>query len=114
MRSPNPSEDALGRRDRRDAEELEQAARPLANDREGDQGHRHVLEDQGEHRRPEELDDGRLRLGDVLEVRLRGRGDDVGRDGSGLRRAVADGVALAFRDRTLDDLAVDRCLEAAR
>jgi hypothetical protein len=71
-----------------------------------------VLEDQCEDGRPEVLDDGRLRRSHVVEHGLGRRGDDIRRDLARLRRPLADRLGLPLLHRLLDDLAVDRALQA--
>ena len=72
--------DHLRRVDRRDPEQLDDAARPLADERQRDEGDGQVLEDQREDRRAEEGEDPRLGRGDVAQLGLGRRGDDLGRD----------------------------------
>ena len=98
-RSPNARTlpvEHLGRADRRDPEELDDAARALADERQGDERDRQVLEDQGEDGRREELDDVGLGRRDVVDLGAGRGGDHVGRDGRGLGIAGRDGIALAL------------------
>ena len=76
--------------DRRDPEELDDAARALANERQRDQRHGEVLEDQRQHSRAVERQDLRLRWRDVLDLGVRRGGDDLGWDRLGGRRRVDD------------------------
>ena len=78
----------------------------LADERQGDQRDRQVLEDQGEHRRSEIGEDLRLRRGRVLELGLGRGGDDLGRDRRGAGIGGRD-VALGLLDRLADDRLVD-------
>ena len=71
-----------------------------------------MLEDEGQHGGPEELDHARRRWRDVLDLGLRRGGDDLGRDLGGLLRAPAEGVGLALFGDPLDDDPVDLALES--
>ncbi len=97
----------LGRADRRDPEELDDAARSLAHEGQRDEGDGQVLEDERQHGGSEVRDHARFgrRLVDDLRAR-RGR-DDGWRDRRGVRLAGGDRVALALRRRPLDDRPID-------
>ena len=97
----------LGRAHRRRPESVERAAAALPHDRQGDEGHGHMLEHQRQRCRPVEPDDRRRHRGEVHEDRLRRRGDDLRRDVREVAAADRDRVGLALLGADPVDLAVD-------
>ena len=101
----------LGRTDRRDPEELDHAARPLAHERQRDEGDREVLQDQRHDGGAEVRDDTRFRGCLVGDLGAGRGGDDLRRDGGRVRLTGAHGIALTLRSGAFDDGAVDRTRE---
>ena len=94
--------------DRRDPEQLDDAARPLPDEGERDERDGQVLEDEGEDRGPEVGEDPRLGRRDVLDLGARRGGDDLRWDHDRTGLGGRDRVAFGLLGRAADDRLVDR------
>ena len=105
----------LRRADRRDPEELDACRSSAHGPATGRSSvDRQVLEDEGEHGRPEEGDDPGVGRGDVHDLGFGRRRDDLGRDPARVRLARPPARSPGPRSPRGDDLAVDRARRGRR